>query len=431
MGTGDRQQNSGAMTSCNRRLWAWWAVSRAAALCLGWLAAQEHRGNVFFDIRYYQSWSDGALSGDRVPYRDFGWEYPPGALPSMALPGVVAAGLSATALHGISHAIVFGAVWVAFMLIVDAIVMRRLLASSEPAGRLWLSGLPLLGALSWARYDLLPAGAAVGAIIAAGSGHARRSGLLASLGGSLKIWPALLSPMQATREGAKRATFTSAVSLALVAAITVGVTGRTGFGQVLSYQTRRGLQVESLPALPLLWLRHLHVIEYTASFRYGAWELSGPGTRVAALLATATYVLGLAGLGAVLRKTLRRGDGVTTITTGAVAFVVITLATDKVFSPQYVLWLLAAVAAACAVDPVSWTPLLRWVLAIAALTAVVFPWAYGDVLGDRGWWGVVALTARDAVLVVLAVCVARRLKVLSRQAPGLEPLVASPGAEAE
>jgi len=73
--------------SLSERPWLAWAISRVVGLALGGLAVLMIRGNVYFDTTYYGQWAHGALNGYAIPYRDFAWEYPPGALPAMLIPG--------------------------------------------------------------------------------------------------------------------------------------------------------------------------------------------------------------------------------------------------------------------------------------------------------------------------------------------------------
>ena len=393
------------------RPWTMWLVTRLLALGLGGLAVALVRGNVFFDTTYYAHWAHGALTGARVPYRDFSWEYPPGALPTMLLPG-----LYAPLMHdgpGSAYLWLYGALWVAFMLALDGAVLRSLLrltgrAAHHPATSAWLWGLPVLGALSWARYDLLPAAAAAAAVLAAGVGASSRAGNLAGAGATLKLWPLLMAPMQRTPQDAVRAVARAIVVIAMTTGVTFAVTGTTGFGQVLAYQTRRGLQCESLTALPLLWLRHLHVAGYETPFRFGAHEVTGPHIGLLIGITTSMYAAGLIGLGLSHWRFLRQDAGPGGVALTAMAVLLLTLVANKVFSPQYMLWLLGALAAACVLDPLTWRPYVPWVVLACALTALTFPWFYGDVLG-YGWFGLLCLTARDVVVVGLAVAVFRRL----------------------
>ncbi len=83
-----RSGTSGVGQLLGRPLLAWF-LTRLVALALGGLAVALVRGNVFFDTEHYARWAHGTVLGSKIPYRDFPWEYPPGALPPMLLPGVL------------------------------------------------------------------------------------------------------------------------------------------------------------------------------------------------------------------------------------------------------------------------------------------------------------------------------------------------------
>jgi hypothetical protein len=396
----------------DRRPWTAWCLARILALVLAGVAFALHRGNVFFDTNYYARWAHGALTGNRVPYRDFPWEYPPGALPLMAGPAALErwlpGGFFARSIDSL-----YGALWVCFMLAIDASVMRLVLRREAaidrgPASRLWLYGPALLGAVSWTRYDLLPAAAALLTIVGAGAGRPRRSGAYAGLGAILKIWPAILAPIQRTRRAAVVAVAGTVSIAAAAAAVTRLLTGSTGFDQVVHYQGRRGLQVESLPALPLLWLTHLRLPGYGTRYRFGAWEVVGGSAPMLAAVVGAVGLAGIAMAAAAHWRFMRDGAGSGAIALSSVAIILVLLATDKVLSPQYFLWLLSVFVAACLLDPESWRPVVPWVLALAALTQLVFPWLYADLL-RRAWPGLVVLTFRDMLLLALLAAAGRRV----------------------
>jgi hypothetical protein len=391
--------------------WRTWFLTRLLALVLGGLAVLTVHGNVFFDTSYYAHWAHGTLTGDRIPYRDFAWEYPPGALPAMLLPGLYAPWMHDG--RGSAYVWLYGTLWVAGMLAVDGLVLRSLQRRTAPALRhpaitVWLWGLPVLGALSWARYDLLPAAAGAAAVLAAGAGVPGRAASWAGAGATLKLWPGLLAPLQRTRAATPRAVAQAVAVVAGTAVATFLLTGSSGYGQVLSYQSRRGLQCESLGALPFLWLHHLHVAGYGNQFRFGAYEVKGPQVGLVISLSTVVLAVGLVALGLTHWRLLRRQEGGRVVALTAMATMLLTLITNKVFSPQYLLWLLAILAAACVLDPSTWRPYVPWVLLTCGLTSLAFPWLYKDVLG-HGWPGLLALTARDIIVLGLALAVLREL----------------------
>jgi hypothetical protein len=394
--------------------WGAWALTRGLVLVFGGLTALIHRGNVFYDTTYYATWAQGTLDGSAVPYRDFPWEYPPGALPGMLLPGLVSPLFDARPSN--PYLVLYAVLWVAMLLAIDAFVLRLVLrrtgggaeGAHHPATVLWIYGLPLLGSLSWARIDMIPAAIAFAAVLLAESSKPVRSGIWAGLGATVKLWPALLAPIQRTRPRALVAVATTGAVVLAYAGATFWATGSTGFSQVVHYQSERGLQIESIVGLPLVWLHHLGVDGYTTSFDFGAWQIDGPGATLLAKAVTAAFALAIVVVLGLHWRFMRidarpRGVGLT-----AVAMLLLVLVTNKVFSPQYVLWLLAVVTAAAVLDPQTWRPFVPRLLWLAALTQLVFPLFYGDIVFGA-WFGLLLMTARDVLLLVVTVQVVRAL----------------------
>ena len=64
--------------------------------------------------------------------------------------------------------------WIVMVLAIDALIMRTIIKRAgtdvrHPALLVWILGPPLLGALSWTRFDILAAASAFAAILYAGS----------------------------------------------------------------------------------------------------------------------------------------------------------------------------------------------------------------------------------------------------------------------
>jgi hypothetical protein len=398
-----------------------WTTARVLTFILGGITALINRGNVFYDLSYYGGWATGVLDGSRIPYQDFSWEYPPSALPAMMPPAV------ATWFLPLWNLVPYMVAWLVMVLAIDAFVMKVLLRRSpgglqHPAIQLWVLGLPLLGVLSWSRFDIFPATAALAAVLYAGSRRHVSSGLATGLGATLKLWPALLAPIQRTRRQAVVATAVAGGFVLGVAGITFQLTGSTGFSQVLGYQSDRGLQIESLAALPLVWLHHFGVDGYESRFAFGAWEITGPSVPVMADAASIAFVIGLVFIGLMHWRLMKVDAGRRGVALTAVTLLLVSLVTNKVFSPQYVLWLLAVVVAASVLDAELWRPYVKPMLALAVLTHLVFPLFYGDVLYGA-WLGLIIMTVRDILLLWLLFSVARRLWREVRTAKDREALI--------
>ncbi|WKK71784.1 hypothetical protein Q0F99_00875 [Rathayibacter oskolensis] len=104
----------------------------------------------------------------------------------------------------------------------------------------------------------------------------------------------------------------------------------------------------------------------------------------------------------------------------ALTFVVVFIDTNKVLSPQYIVWLAPPVIAGLVAsrDGSFATP-AKLTLVIGALTQLVYPYLYLFLLYAH-WSMVLVLTARNVVLVVLLVWLVRELwRVGSARAAGV------------
>ncbi|HEU4388018.1 MAG TPA: glycosyltransferase 87 family protein, partial [Blastocatellia bacterium] len=246
------------------------------------------------------------------------------------------------------------------------------------------------------------------------------AGLCLGLGTAAKLYPAVLIPVfcayyiaRGDNRSVRRliAGGTGAV-LTIVAPFTV--IGSTGFFDFLRYHQMRGLHVESVPAGVLLLAHVTGLTTVQLTFDYGAVHLvSSLADHVLTLLPVLTLlVLGAVILAAFLRFRDER------LTTGEVsqrrlieAIVLCLLAfiaTNKVLSPQYVIWLLPFAALLRAPHTV--------VLGIICiLTIVIFPFDYVNLMKIQTA-AVVLLNVRNLLVIVLAAWL-----LISRPAREREP----------
>jgi hypothetical protein len=207
-----------------------------------------------------------------------------------------------------------------------------------------------------------------------------------------------------------------AASAVIAGALVVATVDPLSF---LTGQRDRGLQIESLAAWPFLVAR-LAGAPVEVVYRYGAHELDAAGVdSVARGVVVLTVIL----LGVVAVQRLR---GVLDEVSGAdvaLATVLFTVATSRVFSGQYFIWLLA-LAAVTLGDPASrmrrTTALL---IAAGAATQVVYPWLYSALL-DGNPVAVAVQTVRvglTAAATVFALVVLLRPGSAATQASGSPP----------
>lgn len=366
-------------------LFGGWVLTRFAVLVVSRARELYPFQDDPFEISVFAGWG-AAFAGEdgtQVPLRDGPWEYPLGAVPVVLAPAL---------LRGAPYVLGFVgqmALWDAALLLVLALVgLRR---GSLAGAWLWVVAVPLLGPVALARFDVVPTFLAVAGL----ASPPLLAGVLLGLGAVVKLWPALLLPLLLLRPGRWRVL---AGSLA-VGLVTLGAAIATGVqDQVLSfltYQRDRGLEVESVPALPLLLARARGDERFTTGFAFGSYEVYGPWAGTALLVANAGLVLVVLVAAALA---WRRKHAVLQVAVFLVAGV---LVFDKVLSAQYPLWLTGLVALALCSPRSGLRSTVPPLLGVLLLTHLVYPLAVQDLLAGAQA-PVLVLLVRDVLLVVVA-----------------------------
>ena len=402
------------------RLAAWYDAHRGPrTIVIGWLstrllilvilAAFERFvvGDVFYYYRKINALFTAGL--DRTLY-----EYPTPVVWILWLPYGASFG------SRVGYLVAF----VVFILALDAVFCYALWRASgrrhDSAVDFWLIFVPLIGPLAYLRFDMLPAVLAGGALLAA-----RRkpwvTGALTGLGAAIKLWPALLIgaflSYQSDRRPAGIAFIVVGFGLALISLI---FGGWSRLISPLTWQSDRGLQIESIWATPLMLARAARPNQWIINIsRYQAYEIFGPGVDAWVMISSIATVLGLS---VIILLTVRafRHDGSTPAAIGLVviATVAIMTITNKTLSPQYLLWVGGPMAALLAFRPQA-TPeeqpaisrIARQALVLALLTQLVYPLFYYSYLGHHGHAMIIVSTIvtalRNLALVVFTVEVCR------------------------
>jgi hypothetical protein len=284
--------------------------------------------------------SERILDG-QTPYREVDFEYPPLALPLVIAPALVS--------HGPGG---YESAFETEMLLVD-LALVALLALAVPGstrrvvealgvytvGLIAVSGVVLwdstieTGPLALARFDLVPAGLILAALLAR---EARRSALWGALLGAataVKAFPAVVAPSMLRGEKAPlRALAAAAIPLVIAAAIVI-VWGDE-FGSAISYHANRDLQIETLGATPLLLAHQLFGAGAEVTVGGGAFNLSASGAGAARTISIALTIALVLFL--LSECWIRRTPALVEST--AILAVIIVFA--PVLSPQFLLWVL-------------------------------------------------------------------------------------------
>lgn len=392
---------AGARDSRTGQIAVLWAVSRAATALAVLIPAEA---SVLADVRTFAHWASQVLMGHLA----VGPEYPVAGLVVIALPGTMA-----------SHSLVtYLAVFMVLILLVDAGMMATLWrlggAENRRATLLWLAAVPCLGPLALTRFDLLPATLTVLALLLL-SRFPARAGACLGAAVAVKIWPAAVLPaMFVPTAQRRRVAGYFLLPLGAAALLTAWLAGAGRLLSPLLWQRERGLQVESLPALPLMWLHAVSPRRWPLHYAHGAWEVHGPGSAVASATAWTCLAICLLLLGLLWRRAARPAAMSSAALLAATTLFVV-VATARNLSPQYLLWLGAVLAAAlCLAGAAIGRAAIAWFVLACALTQVVYPLTYVSLLAGR-LAPLVALSGRDVALVVVTVLLYRTFSRQVRQ----------------
>ena len=388
------------------RLVAWYDAHRGPRMIvIGWLITRllmlvilaGFESFVVGDVYYYHRKINALFSAglDRTLY-----EYPTPVVWILWLPYGASLG------NRVGYLVAF----IIFMLVLDALFTYALWRSAGQrhgtAIDFWLIFVPLIGPLSYLRFDMLPAVLAGGALLAA-----RRkpwvTGALTGLGAAIKLWPALLigafMSYRADRRPAGIAFVVVGFGLALISLI---FGGWLRLISPLTWQSDRGLQIESIWATPLMLARAVKPDYWTVDMsRYQAYEIFGSGVEAWVMISNIATLFGLA---LIILLTIRafRYDGSTPVAIGfvIVAIVAIMTITNKTLSPQYLLWLGGPMAALLAFRPQALAgeqPAINrmagQLLILALLTQLVYPMLYDSYLGLQGHVMIIVATIVTAI----------------------------------
>ncbi|MFF4211180.1 glycosyltransferase 87 family protein [Streptomyces sp. NPDC001796] len=359
-----------------------------------WLLAHDQypllgRGGVAREVwKLYFHWY-GILRHGAFPSGDHLWQYPPGA-------GAVL--LSPALLPGLTYFQAF----VIITLFTDALVTLALAYAGTRRGRslrgaaLWIAGLPLLLHIPLVRYDVQVTAFAVVSLLTMGR-SARLGGAFAALGALVKVWPALALIGTPRGRGTRQAWTTAAVTAVTLLAV-VAVLFRNPF-DFLRQQGGRGVQIESLGGTVLMLARRAGW-SGTTRYQYGAVEFVGPHVRAVAECSLALTAVAFALL-LLWRLRTRRWTPATPYDAALTAVLLFTV-TSRVISPQYMIWLVGLAAVCLTTRHTTQRPVAWLILAATAISAVVYPAFYGQVIGST-WPGCLLMLARNGLLTTAAV----------------------------
>jgi hypothetical protein len=397
----------------------------AAALFLGPWALLHHAWwgrHQIVDTPIYESYGDAIVAG-KVPYRDFALEYPPGALPAFVAPEV-SARTGNFGSYGHSFEKWMAGCGVAMTLLVGLGLgaLRTGLWRLAAALALVVVSPLLLGNVMLSRFDLWPAALTAGALAALLAGWEVVAAVALGAAVAAKVYPVVLVPVGVIwvwrRRGRKAglAWLGLAAGVAALVILPFALLGPGGVRHAITVQLGRPVQVESLPAAFLLVAHHIGGLGLTVVSDHGSQNFErGIAPWVGSVSAGLQAVVLVLVWTAFARGAMTR-DRLLLASAASVAALV---AFSKVFSPQFMIWLIPLVALAPSVT--------AWAILAAGLvlTQIWFPDRYWTFALEQPSFESWLVVGRDLLVVVLVAVLLRALlqdERLGERRPGLEPV---------
>jgi hypothetical protein len=321
------------------------------------------RAHAVGDLPVYFEATRAWLSG-QTPYSEVRFDYPPYALLAFAPAALVSSSLR-------EFQLAFGLQ----LLLVDVAIRIALLWVGRKRRGPWAYA-PFLSYAAVAqlqafwlykRFDLIPAGLTLAAVLALSRGAAASAGAALIAGIGTKVYPVVLVPLglvHSARSG-RAGRFLGGATLAVAPLAVLAMIWP--LDRAVGFHSARGLQVESLWASVLWLLRDWTGVQWVHAA--ASYELQGGLAPVVLQISIVVWVLGTAG--AVLLSLVRTEEaGSGPLAARALLPILALVGLGPVFSPQYVLWI--ATVAALLVEPERWK-LAAAPLAAALLTRVTYP----------------------------------------------------------
>jgi uncharacterized membrane protein len=350
-------------------------------------------------------WTDAtAILGHQVPYLDFPVEYPPLAIPVFVLPALPPEAAGYPAYRAWFEVLVtaIGLTIVPVVAWTVAWLGGRRLDVALAVGAVAVSPL-LAGPIVISRYDVWPAlltAIAVGAMVRGGN---RVGFAVLGLGILTKVYPAFLLPLfviHAWRTAGRREAIIGAALATAVVAIGLAPFAVAALDGTLAPFTRsvaRPLQVETLGASILATLHAFAGLPLARPiFDFGSFNLEGELPGVVAGVQT-VVLLGV--LGAIWLAATRLPATATTLVAACASAIAVNLALGKVLSPQYVIWLVPAIAV---LVPSRGPRIVAALAAVLLLTTIYYPGWYGHYVDRFDATATLVVLERNIGLVLLA-----------------------------
>jgi hypothetical protein len=383
---------------------------RVTPLALGWLTTRvwvllsgfsviyyPQSEFLFSDVRLYDWWA-GNIADAHFPINDPMWQYPPLAAVVFLVGYLIA---------GNTVGFVFLAL-IADLAVFILVIQRGREQSNLNPAFIWMIAPLAIGPIMLGRFDVFVTLVAVAALMSVGK--VRRFGAAIAIGALLKVWPVLLLLATPKGLGLKAVSWFAATFAAGTLLLSFWWKDSFSF---IGGQRSRGLQIESVGALPYqLWNAGPGTV--TSAFQFGAIEVVASWTAIVSLIVT---VIGVVLLGILFYWRLFGKLTAANPADVSLLAVLISIATSRVLSPQYMIWVFGLLAVCAFVPQQNFKKIFFLITVSAGIGQIIYPWCYAS-LQQGGVLTVFAHTIRIVTLLWATSIAWNNVKEISQQNPG-------------
>jgi uncharacterized membrane protein len=269
----------------------------------------------------------------------------------------------------------------------------------------YILGILLIGPILGQQYDIFPAVMMLLSLYYFWLGHNKTSWFWLALGVMTKLYPAVMIPLYLIIYWSNRqlkpvlSGVLTFVLTCLILLMPFLVTGPDNLMSLINYHSQRGIQIESFYGACLLLADKLGWTSALMIFNYGSWNLSGSIAETLSKFVVYIQAAALFVSYCFIWTQIKPGKSqFTRLGAYTLLLLAVLLLTSKVFSPQYIIWLLPVL-------PLIFT---RWRLAVWTIFAVtgiftylIFPVSYIDLL-NLNIYPITLVFMRNLTLALLA-----------------------------
>ena len=357
--------------------------------------------SLYSDLHVYATYG-GNMAAGQVPYRDFFDEYPPLAQPVFLLARVAGAPHYALAFKSLMALFGVGAIACA---VVTLHVLRVTLVRAVAAVAVIAVAPLLVGPIFLNGYDLWPAFLLSLALMLLMLDRPLLAFGVLGAAVAVKVYPVALLPIALLYIGShrRRRAFLSFAGVWVLVHLPFAILGPGGLRHSYSLQARRGLELNSIGGAFLLAAHKLGIGHpRLRNEAPGSLNVVGGTADTIAVVSSLLVLCALVAAAVVFARSRRNPQALVVAAAASVAGFV---AFDKVFSAQYVDWLVPLV-------PLAGLAASAATVVVLGLTRLVFSHRSGIQAGGDAVW---LLLARDTLVVFVTVLL---LGSVPRRGPG-------------